>query len=96
MEDAEFVKRIWIVGGDVGDHEVGNQQLLKHVCADIPGLKNLAGCSAFGGNVLERRTDEILFDSVEVDAFAYAERTDDESSHGRRVLSSRKTLVYNS
>jgi hypothetical protein len=81
VADAEFVKGIWIVCCDIGDNDVGNQQLLKHVYTDVPGLKNFAGSSAFSADVVERRADEIFFDSVEVDAFTSTEWANDECSH---------------
>src|SRR5262249_31774367 len=78
VADSEFVKSIWIVRCNIGDNDVGNQQLLKHVYTDVPGLKNFAGGSSFSVDVPERRAHEVLFDCIEVDAFPSTEWANDE------------------
>ena len=43
MPHAQFIECVWIVCGDVGDHNVGVQQLLVHRYIDIPRVLDLVG-----------------------------------------------------
>jgi hypothetical protein len=81
MTNAELVERVRIIGRNVGNNEISNQQLLKHVNPDVAGLKNFPGGSAFGANIFESRGDKFLFDRIEVDAFTGTEGSDYECSH---------------
>ena len=73
MANAEFVEDVGVVDREIRDHQIRNQQPLKHVVADVPGLEDLGVVlpsmfRSFG------RLDEVLFDLIEVhDDLVFAE-----------------------
>jgi hypothetical protein len=87
VANAQLVKSIGVVDRDVGDHQVGDQQLLEHVGADITLLNELAGGAAGQSRLLHRWANQLLLDAVEVNAAFGTKRTDDEYVHHSTTFS---------
>ena len=64
---AEFVPDVGVVQRQVGQHQVGGQQLLEHVAADVAGALFLVGAEDAAAGVLQRRFQQLGEDAVEVD-----------------------------
>src|SRR5262245_15107811 len=78
MADAEFVKRVGVVNRDVRNHQIGNQQFLKHVGANVALLDDFAGGAAEPTDRFDRRLNQLSLDAVEIDAILGSKRPDDE------------------
>jgi hypothetical protein len=67
---------------EVGDDEVGGQQQLEHVLANVALPDDLAGRAPRDAEARQRGVDEQALDRVEVDVVLNPEGADDEGSHG--------------
>ena len=54
----------------VRDHQVGDQQFLEHVGADVAGAHLLVGAEGFQPGRLQRRPDVLVVHAIEVDHLA--------------------------
>ena len=70
MAHPQFIPDIGVVQGEIGHHQVGHQQLLEHVGADVAGALLLVGAEHLEARRLERRADVFAIDAVEVDRLA--------------------------
>ncbi|TLD44282.1 MAG: hypothetical protein FAZ92_03471 [Accumulibacter sp.] len=70
MPHAEFVPDVRVVEGEIGDDEVGDQQLLEHVGADVAGTLLLVSAKHLHPRRLERRPDVFGVDAIEIDQLA--------------------------
>ena len=84
VTNAELVEHVRVVHRDVGDHQVGEQQLLEHVDADISRLDELHRRVAGDFRRGERWIHEPPLHFGEVDAAARTEWADDEGAHRQR------------
>ena len=64
---AKLIPDIGVVEREIGDHQVGDQQLLEHVGADVSGALLLVGAEHLEAGMLERRADQLGVDAIEVD-----------------------------
>jgi hypothetical protein len=83
MAHAEFVPDVGIVDAQIRDHEVGDEQFLEHVGADITGAHLLVGPEGFQTCCRQHRPDVLVIHAVEIDHLAIypglgAEGHDDE------------------
>ena len=62
MADAQLVPNVGIVDRQIRDHEVGDQQLLEHVGADVAGAHLLVGAEQLQPRRLQRRLDVLRTD----------------------------------
>ena len=85
MAGAQLVKGVRVMDGDVRDHQVGDEQLLEHVRSDVAGFDDLACRAAEKTDCLDRRLDQLLFNSQEIDPALRSERCDDEHLVHRAV-----------
>ncbi len=86
MPNAELVKNIGVVNRNVGNHQIGNEQLLEHVGANVSLLKKLARRAAGQTRLLHGRTNQLSFDSVKVYAVLVAEGPHDKDVQHRFYL----------
>ena len=70
MAHAQFVPDIGVVDGEIGNHQIGDQQLLEHVGANIAGACLLVGTKRIEARHLQCRRDVLLEDPVEIDRLA--------------------------
>ncbi len=82
VADAEFVEDVGIVDGEVRDDEVGHEEFVEHVLANVAGFQDLSRRTAGNVQGLQGRLDELRFDFIEIDAFLGAERPNDKCLHG--------------
>ena len=69
MPDAKLVPDVRILNRQVGDHQVGNEQLLKHVCDDVARTDLLVCAERLQPGRLQRRTDVLVVHAIEIDWF---------------------------
>ena len=67
MAHTELVPHIGVVDADVGEHQVGQQQFLEHVGADVAGALLLIGAEGLEAGLLQGRPDQALVHLVELD-----------------------------
>ena len=63
----QFVPHVGVVDAQVGHHQIGHQQLLEHVQADVPGPLLLVGPQHLQPRILQGRLDQFIENAVEVD-----------------------------
>ena len=85
MPHADFVPDIGIVQGQIGDNELGEQQILKHVGVDRAAAAVGVGAVRHQPGRRNCRREEVFVDGIEVDRGAVrrlllAKRHDDESA----------------
>ena len=66
---------------NICDDEIGDQQLLEHVGANVALLDKFAGRAARQTRLPHGRTNEFFFNSVEIDSILGAERTHNKYIH---------------
>jgi hypothetical protein len=81
VADAEFVEDVGVVDREVGDDEVGGEEQLEHIHADVALPENLPGRPPRDAEFLQRRADQLRLDGVEVYLVLHPERADDKCSH---------------
>jgi hypothetical protein len=67
VADAELVEDVGVEDGDVGQDEVGRDELVVHVGADVAGRRLLVGPERLAVGLPQRRLDEPFQDLVDVD-----------------------------
>jgi hypothetical protein len=70
VPDAKLVKRIDVIGGNVGNDYIGIQQLFVHLDIDIAGLGNFVGANALVVRSLHRRLDDVFVRGVQIERSA--------------------------
>ena len=76
MAHAEFVPDVGIGCGEVRDDQVGHQQFLKHVRANIAGTDLAVGTERFQPRFGQCRRDVLGINAIEVDRRAIRARLD--------------------
>ena len=86
MADSQFVEHVRVVNRNIGHHDVGHQQLLEHIGADISRLHedfSRVALYVAGG---QRRSDQVLVYVFEINIMLRAERTNDKCFHKSATL----------
>ena len=71
MPHAQFVPDIGVVYGQVDDHQVGDQELLKHIDPDVARAGLLIGPKRGQPGGLECRPDQLRIDAVEIQGLTH-------------------------
>jgi len=74
MAHPELVPDVGVVQGQVDDDQVGEQQFLEHVAADVAGAPLLVGAEHLEAGTLQGRLEILGVDRVEVDVLLAAVR----------------------
>ena len=85
MPHPELVPDVGVVNRQVSQHQIGEQQLLKHVGADISSAHLLIGTEGIQAGLFERGLNQLRVDAVEVDAAAISRRLGAERHHHKGV-----------
>ncbi|MHC2431139.1 hypothetical protein ACVIST_007884 [Bradyrhizobium elkanii] len=82
VANAKLVEHIGVVDRDVGDHEIRKHQQPKHVFTDVALPRDLAGRASLDACLLQRRSDQLPFHPIKVDAILRTERSHDKGARG--------------
>src|SRR4029453_13535546 len=83
VADAELVVDVGVEDRDVRNHQIGREQELEHVLADVPLPDDLARGAAAEVEGAQRRTDQLSVNPLEVDPVLRAEGPNDKGAHAR-------------
>jgi hypothetical protein len=89
----ELVPDVGVVQRQVGHHEVGGQQLLEHVGADVAGPLFFVSAEDLKTGVFQRGFDELAVDAVEVDGLAVGPGLGAEG-HGHEGVAFHQALAF--
>ena len=67
MTHPELIPHVGVIDADVSQHQIGQQQLLEHVGADVAGALLLIGAEGLETCPLQGRSDQALVHLVELD-----------------------------
>src|ERR1700730_1373359 len=82
MADPQLIEDVGVVNREIGDDEICGQQALEHVDPDVALLQDLDGVAAGHPERVQRRIDQFVDHTIEVDALLDPEGADDEGAHG--------------
>ena len=67
MAHAEFVPDVGIGEGEISHHQIGDEQFLEHVGADVAGAFLFVRAEDFEPRGFQRRLDQFVVDLIEID-----------------------------